>query len=346
MRFPFLLLSLVSVAVADDKCPAPKGATWPSERRVYESHHFDSEAWTVVDERDDDIIIATAYKSGTTWMQTIVAQLLFDGNPPVPIGDYSLWVDLRVPPREVKAQICNGQTNRRFLKSHLPPDGLKYKSSTKYIYVARDGRDALMSLFNHYKMGNDSWYGALNGSPGLVGDPIPKFNELFPDITNDGDDDSKVRALFDKWLTTSWGTHPWEEDGWPFWSLFTNFESWWKVRSLPNVLFVHFNDLKSDLAGEIRRIADFIGNVNVNDEKIKQYVETCTFASMKKNADNFAPAGGALWDGGGATFINKGTNGRWKGVLTDEQVASYEALAKKKLGEQGSKWLAEGGKLP
>ena len=46
------------------------------------------------------------------------------------------------------------------------------------------------------------------------------------------------------------------------------------------------------------------------------------------------------------TFINKGTNKRWVGVLTDAQVAAYEKAAEKKLGKTCAGWLATGGKLP
>lgn len=118
------------------------------------------------------------------------------------------------------------------------------------------------------------------------------------------------------------------------------------LSSHPDVLFVHFNDLKSDLAGEMRRIADFLGEP-IKDEKLfKKLVEECTFESMKKNADAVAPLAGAVWEGGAKTFINKGTNKRWVGVLTDAQVAAYEKAAEKKLGKTCAGWLATGGKLP
>ena len=71
--------------------------------------------------------------------------------------------------------------------------------------------------------------------------------------------DEAIRAVFDKWLNTPWGEHPWEKDGWPFWSLFYNVKTWWDAKDLPNVLMVHFTDLKKDLAGQMRRIAEFIG---------------------------------------------------------------------------------------
>jgi hypothetical protein len=39
------------------------------------------------------------------------------------------------------------------------------------------------------------------------------------------------------------------------------------------------------------------------------------------------PLGGALWDGGGETFIHKGTNGRWRRMLTAEDCRHYEDMA-------------------
>merc|ERR1719265_2137303 len=94
----------------------------------------------------------------------------------------SPWVDLRVPPVEVIAPAIEGQEWRRFLKTHLPADAFApyYSQNNKYIYVARDGRDAFMSLMNHYEKANADWYGALNMSPGLVGDPIPQYSDVAP----------------------------------------------------------------------------------------------------------------------------------------------------------------------
>ena len=314
-------------------------AGW-TKTKTYDSHHFDSGAWDVVKPRDDDIVIATAYKAGTTWMQQIVAQILFNGEPPAAVGELSPWVDLRVPPREVKEGMVEAIPGRRFLKTHLPTDALEFNRSHKYIYVARDGRDAFMSLMNHYKFGNEMWYGALNESPGLVGAKLPAWEEA----CEGKEGDEAIRAVFDKWLNTPWGEHPWEKDGWPFWSLFYNMKTWWDAKDLPNVLMVHFTDLKKDLAGQMRRIADFIG-VPIDDAKFDAQVHACTFEAMKGNAAAVAPLGGAMWKGGADTFINKGTNGRWVGVLTDEQVAAYEKAAQERLGGECAKWLAAGGDI-
>ena len=120
--------------------------------------------------RDDDIVIGTYAKSGTTWTQQIVGQLVFEGDPDVDVAEMSPWVDLRVPPREVKLPAIEAQTHRRFLKTHLPVDALVFSPKARYVYVARDGRDVLWSMWNHHANANAAWYGALNDTPGLVGD--------------------------------------------------------------------------------------------------------------------------------------------------------------------------------
>ena len=48
---------------------------------------------------------------------------------------------------------------------------------------------------------------------------------------------------------------------------------------------------------------------------------------MKRNAAKSAPLGGAFWDGGAETFINKGTNGRWRDVLSAAESRALRAHA-------------------
>lgn len=38
----------------------------PERTRIYQNHHLDSTRWERFAPRDDDIVIATSYKSGTT----------------------------------------------------------------------------------------------------------------------------------------------------------------------------------------------------------------------------------------------------------------------------------------
>ena len=63
---------------------------------------------------------------------------------------------------------------------------------------------------------------------------------------------------------------------------------------------------------------------------------------MKANATKSVPLGGAFWEGGAKTFIHKGTNGRWRDVLSKEDVLQYEQLATTELGEDCAHWLEAG----
>ena len=149
----------------------------PVKTREVESNHFDSKVWNDFNFRDDDVIIGTYGKSGTTWMQQIVSQLLFDAEESLPVSEMSHWVDLRIPPKEVKLPMIEAQEHRRFLKTHLPVDALVFSEKAKYIYIARDARDVMWSMHNHHMTANAMWYDALNNTPGRVGPEIGKPQE-------------------------------------------------------------------------------------------------------------------------------------------------------------------------
>ena len=113
----------------------------PERTHAYHNHVFNSDHWDHYRPRPDDIIIATSYRSGTTWMQNIVLQLIFWGRPKPPLSDVSPWLDHRTSPLSPKLEKLESQKHRRFLKSHLPLDALPYDPRVKYIVVGRDARE-------------------------------------------------------------------------------------------------------------------------------------------------------------------------------------------------------------
>ncbi|MDP6174381.1 MAG: hypothetical protein QGF09_09460, partial [Rhodospirillales bacterium] len=60
------------------------------------------------------------------------------------------------------------------------------------------------------------------------------------------------------------------------------------------------------------------------------------------NATLSTPLGGVVFEGGAKTFINKGTNNRWRDTLTEEDNQAYEARAIQELGPDCAHWLATG----
>lgn len=292
--------------------------TWPKKTREFHNHHFNSTVWNDFRFRDDDVIVATYAKSGTTWTQQIVAQLIFQGAEDVPVYALSPWVDLRIMPPDTLAQL-EAQTHRRVVKTHLPLDALVFSPKARYLYVARDGRDVVWSMYHHHANANDLWYQALNETPGRVGPPIER-------------PDPDIRRYFRDWL---------EQDGHPFWPFWENISTWWAARDLPNVRLVHFNALKADPEREIRSIAAFL-DCDIPPDRWPAILEHCSFDYMKAHAENVAPLGGAIFEGGATTFVNKGVNGRWRDVLSAEDCAEYERRALAELGSDCAHWLATG----
>lgn len=295
---------------------------WPVKTRELHNHHFDSTAWNDFAFRDDDIVIATYAKAGTTWTQQIVGQLVFGGADDVPVHEISPWLDLRAPPAAQKHALLAAQTHRRFIKTHLPVDALVYSPRAKYLYIGRDGRDVAVSLYNHHASATEGWYRMLNDTPGRVGPPMP------PPAASAGE-------AFDTWLA---------QDGAPFWPFFSSVRSWWEIRHLPNVLFVHYADLKRDLAGQMRRIADFLG-ITLDAAQWAAAVEHCSFDYMRAHGQHTVPAGGAMWRGGAASFLHRGEAGRWRELLSPQQAAAYAERALAELGADCARWLEQGGEV-
>jgi aryl sulfotransferase len=299
--------------------------TLPSRTRIYRHHHLDSTRWDAVRHRPGDIVVSTSAKAGTTWMQRIVSLLIF-GTDPLPdvLTRISPWIDRRfVEPVEEIVERIGAQTHRRFLKTHLPLDALPYDERVRYVIVGRDTRDVFMSLWHHYSSYTDEMYAATaSGDP--PGGPMPRC----PD---------DPRALWSQWMTR--GSFPWESDGWPFWSHHYHAAAWWEFRHLENILLVHYNDLQADLDGEMRRVAAHVG-IPVDEESWPELVEAARFTAMKADADRLL---GPMdrFAGGAGGFLYKASNGRWRDVLTPEDLLLYEKAAGE-LDPELRTWL-EGG---
>jgi aryl sulfotransferase len=303
---------------------AMENQQWPVKTSEFQNHHMDSTRWNDFPFRSDDIIVASWNKSGTTWTQQIVSQLVFLGEEEAPINMTSPWLDFTPIPHEANIGLLEAQKHRRFLKTHSPLENLVFSPKAKYIYVARDGRDAIWSLHNHLHNATPLFYQLINGSPGRVGGALEKPpadpRQYFLDILEDDEQDSVALPI---WKTI---------------------RGWWAARDLPNLLLVHFNDLKADLSGEIQRIADFL-DIEVPEEKLSEISGHCTFEYMKAHATQMSPMQSDIaFEKGADTFINVGSNGRWKDVLTADDVKMYEEKAISELGEECAAWLAEGRK--
>lgn len=300
--------------------------------REIRNWHCDSRLWANFKPRADDIIIGTSVKCGTTWMQQIVCLLVFQSAEPQPITGMSPWFDARFLPvsEERKLAALEQQTHRRFIKTHLPWDALPIYDTVKYIHVARDGRDACMSWHHHRMIQNLQVVEKLDaagvGDP-LVARPMPRAKadarEFFLDWMHD--------APFPDW-----------RDSWPAAHYFDIERSYWAARREPNLLMVHFNDLKRDLDGEMRRVSEFLG-IAVDESVWPNLVHAATFGAMKSHSAELGRTYEFAFAGGLGGFLHEGTNARWRGVLTLQDISDYESRVKRETSPALARWL-EGGR--
>ena len=85
----------------------------PAQTHHYQNAIMNSSRWENFEPREDDILIATSYKAGTTWMRGICAALVFQQpQPPVPQDDLSPWLDANFAPLEDVLAQLDALTNR------------------------------------------------------------------------------------------------------------------------------------------------------------------------------------------------------------------------------------------
>jgi Sulfotransferase domain len=99
------------------------------------------------DPRPDDVYLASYARSGTTWLQMVLYQLTTDGNMdfehitvPIPYFERALS----------QGRDLNGLPSPRIFKTHLRYRDLP-KGPYKRIYVARSGKDVLVSCYYFFR---------------------------------------------------------------------------------------------------------------------------------------------------------------------------------------------------
>ena len=101
--------------------------------------------------RPDDLFIVSYPRSGNTWMRFLLANLLA---PHEAITFRN--IESHVPDIHKSADTLAERPGRRFFKSHHP----SYDSYPQFIYIYRDGRDALVSYY-HYATGKKAFEGTF-----------------------------------------------------------------------------------------------------------------------------------------------------------------------------------------
>ncbi|MEP6695900.1 MAG: sulfotransferase domain-containing protein [Pseudonocardiales bacterium] len=276
----------------------------------------DSDRWRGFALRPGDIVISTPAKCGTTWMQMICALLVLpDPVLQQPLSRLSPWLDyLGRARRDVVADL-EAQTHRRFIKTHTPLDGLPLDPTITYICVGRDPRDAALSMLGHqdnmdfaHFLADRADAAAIDGvEPGPVNQPPPTGSE---------------RERFWRWVDND---APPAEIGSSLRRMLHHIETFQEAAGI-DVVMLHFEDLRRDLEGQMRGLADRLA-ISVPESRWPEVVQAAGFEAMRSRAHMTAPNAqlGHWLDT--AHFFKRGTSGQWRDVLDDDDLERYRVRA-------------------
>jgi hypothetical protein len=283
------------------------------ELRRYYSFGYDSFRWTRFRFRTGDIVISTPAKSGTTWMQMMCALLIFQETAlDRPLTRISPWFEALTEPLDSVLDVLEAQTHRRFVKAHLPFDGLPRDQRAQYICVGRDPRDVAVSWLHHEA--NLDLERLINLRVEAVGiddlDALPPLREL----------PTEPRERFWYWVDEPKDVAAASSLA----STLHHLSTFWRARDTPNVALFHYSDMARDLDAEMRRLAAFL-EIHVPDAKWDTLVGAASFANMSARSEELTPevtAGFVKAD----TFFRHGSSGDWREfIATKEQQQHYEA---------------------
>lgn len=286
-----------------------------TEQRRYRTLISDSALWNGFRVRPGDIVISTPAKCGTTWMQMLCALLIFD-SPDLdrPLTEISPWLDTSTHDIDAVLALLEAQRHRRFIKTHTPLDGLPQHPDVTYVSVGRDPRDVMVSFEN--ATANLAPTARARIETRRPNDPLERFYR-WADAEFTLESDTRGVTLA---------------------NIVHHLRTFWDRRDDPRVALFHYQELKTDLPGELGRLASVL-SIDHTPERIAELARAATFDSMRRRADQLAPGvDSKLWRDN-QNFFRSGSSGQWRELLDQPAVEHYERRVAELATPDLAEWL-------
>ncbi|XP_012781037.2 amine sulfotransferase-like [Ochotona princeps] len=252
--------------------------------------------------RDDDVFIVTYPKSGTIWTQQILSLIYFEGHRKrtenvdtldrVPFLEYNIrHMDFEKRPAP------------RLFASHLPyylvPKGLK-KKKAKIIYVYRNPKDVLISLFHFSNL-------------------VVRLEAV-----------DTLEQLMEKFLEGNVLANRW----------FDHIRDWYKHKDDFNILFIMYEEMKKDLRSSVVKISSFLEKELSEEDVdaiVRQATFENMKSSPQANYDSILQNEIGVRNDG--TFLRKGTVGDWKHHFTVDQNERFDRVFREEMKDFPLKFI-------
>ena len=288
---------------------------------------YDSARWDDFVFRDDDIIIATPAKCGTTWTQRIVSLLVFDSvDLPQPLAHVSPWLDMLTRPLDDVVAELEAQTHRRFIKTHLPFDALPFDERVTYLTIGRDPRDVAISRRNH----------SDNMDMEKVVEEVTAVVGAEDDVLAGSGYEDEPANWFRHWTEAEALQGP-SNLG----TLIRQLSSYWQERHRPNVVLLHYGDLQRDLVGQMQYLAERLG-MERSRARLEQLAPAASFGAMKAEATTVAPNADQTFWRNTSDFFHTGKSEQWRDLISTEDLARYEQRLHELVDDEFAHWLEHG----
>lgn len=247
--------------------------------------------------RPDDVLITTAPKAGTTWMQQILHQLRTGGDPDFHSIDAVVpWLELPRSGKTVQEILAayDAMPDPRIFKTHCTREQTPGVDVARIVLTSRDPRDSFVSYYHHVMDMTDE------GKAQIGTDKLASLEDVF-----------------ERWMK--------------FAAWYRNVQSWWPHFNDRNVLWLRYEDMKRDLPASLDKLVAFLG-WSVDARQRARVLEYSSFDWMKANSEKFARQGLSdkpLFKPGG--FIRKGRVGEHKTRLSPAQEERILARAREML---------------